>query len=198
MEINNTFRPKAFISCSLRNEDKDFVDLVINITKDLGFDPFGTVGKYEASPKPLWQQMRDGIRNADCIVMALTPRYIQEDVHDRTKTGQSVSEMLHFELGMAVYKGIPVIAIASDEKVYGKILPSMVSIVVININDQSDFYAKWPLIQIYFKNAMKIIAKKWKELNKTENLKHLKNILAFIGAATLVYLFIKSLIKNKK
>jgi hypothetical protein len=194
--MQNIYKPKAFISCSLRNEDKDFVDLVINLTEQLGFEPFGTVGKYVASPKPLWQQMRDGIKEADCIVMALTPRYIQQDIHDKKNTGQSISEMLHFELGMAVYKGIPIIALGSDDKVYGKLLPSMVSIISFNPTNEADFLTKWPLIQNYFKNAMKIIAKKWKALDDEKLTKQVKSILAFIGAATVVYLFIRMLTKK--
>lgn len=157
MTPQTIYRPKAFISCSLRLEDKEFVEMVEHITTHLGFHPFGTVGRHTAAPKPLWQQMRDGIKEADCIVMALTPRYHHQDIHDKKQTGQSISPMLDVELGMAVYKGIPIIAIASDNKVYGKILPSMVSIVTIDTRDQNDFYAKWPLLQAYFTSAMKLI-----------------------------------------
>lgn len=190
------YKPKAFLSCSLRKEDKEFIDTIEQITINLGFEPFGTVGKYNAAPEPLWMQMRDGIKKADCIVMALTPRYIQQDVHDKKSTGQSISEMLHFELGMAIYKGIPVIAIASDEKVFGKLLPTMVSVITINPKDDIDFSLKWPLIQNYYKKAMTIIVDKWKKADKKELVAQGKNILAFIGAATLIYLAFKLLTKK--
>ena len=190
------YRPKAFLSCSLREEDKSFVDIVEQITKNLGFDPFGTIGKYDVAPEPLWQQMRNGIRKADCIVMALTPRYIQQDVHDKKSTGQSISEMLQFELGMAVFKGIPIIAIASDDKVYGKLLPTMTSIITIDTKDEADFFIKWPLIQKYYEKAMKIIIKKWKEADNKELIEQGKSILTFIGGATLIYLFIKFLMRK--
>jgi hypothetical protein len=190
-------KPRAFLSCSLRKEDKDFVDIVEKITQHLGFHPFGTVGKYDAAPEPLWKQMKNGIKNADCIIMALTPRYLQQDIHDKKSTGHSISEMLHFELGMAVYKGIPIIALASDDKVFGKLLPSMVSIITLNPKDEADFYIKWPLIQNYYKKAMSIIIKKWDLADKKELVSLGKNILATIGAATLIYLFI-NLLTGKK
>jgi hypothetical protein len=171
--------------------------MVEQITLNLGFEPFGTVGKYDLAPEPLWKQMRDGIQKADCIVMALTPRYIQQDILDKKSSGQSISEMLHFELGMAVYKGIPVIAIASDEKVFGKLLPTMVSIVTLNHKDEIDISLKWPLIQNYYKKAMNIISDNWKKANKIEMVTQTKNILAVIGAATLLYLGYKLLTSKK-
>jgi hypothetical protein len=70
-------RPLAFISTSLHIEDKPFVDLVEEITRENGFEPFGTVGKYSAAPIPVWDHMMENIPKADCVIMAATPRYLK-------------------------------------------------------------------------------------------------------------------------
>ena len=65
--------------------------------------------------------------------------------------------------------------------------------VPINPKDESDFYIKWPLIQKIYKKAMTMIIKKWEKADKKELIRQGKNVLAIIGGATLIYLFIKLL-----
>ena len=49
----NSYMPFAnsFLSCSLRKEDEQFVKFVSAILKQHDIRPFGTVGKFEASPE---------------------------------------------------------------------------------------------------------------------------------------------------
>ncbi len=119
-------RPRAFISRSIRPEDEAFANLVARLVHHFGFDPVGTVGKHEAAPRPIWEQMRDGIKTADCIVLAATPRYLQQDLHDREKTGKGISELLHVEVEMAVMAERPILAFVQEGTNVGAFLPSAV------------------------------------------------------------------------
>lgn len=87
-------RPRAFLSCSLRAEDRSFVKFVAKMIRGFGFIPCRTVGMYSAAPKPLYEQMREGIKAADCIIIAASPRYRQQDISERTKRKKGISEMI--------------------------------------------------------------------------------------------------------
>jgi len=178
-------KPKAFVSCSLRKEDQRYVDMIIRITKQLGFLPVGTVGKFEASPKPIWQQMAEGIKSADCLILIATPRYIQKDVHDRKKTGKGISEMLHVEVGMAVMAGRPILAFAQKGTNVGSFLPQTVQYIELDY-DNKDLNDKWQLIKRYFKNAMKIIKRRWEKEDNKELAGAAGIILGLIGAAKVI------------
>jgi hypothetical protein len=81
MKIDDEQKPLAFISTSLLEEDRRFVELIEKLSKENGFEPMGTVGRYSASPISLWDHMIEKIQESDCVIMAATPRYIQTDVH---------------------------------------------------------------------------------------------------------------------
>ena len=104
---------KAFVSCSLRNEDQTFVHLVCKILKQYYIEPFGTVGKFSASPENPMELMRKNIEEADVIVVCATTRYLQMDIKTGKRT-HSISEMLHFEAGMAYANGKPVIVFVKE------------------------------------------------------------------------------------
>jgi hypothetical protein len=178
-------KPKAFISCSLRKEDQKYVSMIISIVKLMGFIPVGTVGKYSASPKPIWQQMNNGIKSADCIVLIATPRYLQRDIHDRKKTGRGISEMLHMEVGMAITADRPVLAFVQKGTNVGAMIPQITQYIELAF-DEMDVNEKWPLIKSYFKNAMTIIERKWDNEDNREMLQLGGAILAGIGAAKLI------------
>ncbi len=179
-------RPRAFISCSLRPEDKPFVGLITAITQQLGFQAVGTVGKFGAAPLPIPEQMTEGIRSADCIILAATPRYIQEDVHNRKRTGKGISEMLHVEVGMAVMAKRPILAFVEEGTDVGSFLPQTVQFIQLKHDNLDDIKEKWPLIQEYFRSAMTIIQNRWMEENRSDLLKTAGIFFGIIGAATVL------------
>lgn len=184
--MNQQRKPRAFISCSLRPEDKPFVDMVIAITKRFGFQPMGTIGKYSAAPKPIWQQMRDKVESSDCIVLVATPRYIQQDIYDKQKTGKGLSEMLHVEVGMAVMAKRPILAFVLEGTNVGSFLPQALYYITLRLNDKADLQSKWPLIATYFRSAFALIQERWREENRNELLKLSGVFLGTIGAATII------------
>lgn len=134
---------KAFVSCSLREEDKQFIDLVEDILKKHGIQPFGTVGKYSVSPENPVETMKKNIPLADLVVIVATPRYKQTDL----KTGrvtQGLSEMVHVETGMAFAMNKPVVVFVKEGTDVGTFLPNITQYVILNgqQNDLVDKYAK--------------------------------------------------------
>lgn len=184
--IEQERRPRAFISCSLRKEDKAFVELVVAIVRRFGFHPTGTVGKYAAAPKPVWQQMRDGIQSADCIVLAATPRYVQQDIQDKKTTKKGISEMLHTEVGMAVAMDRPVLAFVLEGTSVGSFLPQAVQYIELRPDDQEDLQTQWPLIANYFRSALAMIQERWRREKRDDLLKLVGTVLGIIGAATVI------------
>lgn len=183
--MNEQKRPSAFISCSLREEDKPFVNLIEALVKTFGFHPTGTVGKYSAAPRPIWQQILDGIESADCLVLVATPRYVQQDILYREKSGRGISEMLHVEVGMAVASGRPVLAFVLEGTDVGSFLPQYVQYITLKSNDRADLEAKWPIIADYFRSAYAIIQERWRQKNRGDLLKLGTVILGVIGAVTI-------------
>jgi len=183
---NQIIKPKAFISCSLRQEDQQFNNFVIEIVKRFGFLPFGTVGKYAAEPKPVGQLMKENIKQADCVILIATPRYIQQDLRDKNVTGKSISEMLHVETGMAMMAGKPILAFVQDGTEVGSFLPSVVQYINLNPAKRDDMHEKWPLIANYFRSAFAMIESKWIGENKPDILSLIVAVLAVIGAATVL------------
>jgi hypothetical protein len=177
--------PTAFISCSLRLEDKSFVDYVERIVVRMGFVPVGTIGRYDAAPKPIWQQMKENIQTADCIVLAATPRYLQQDLSDKLRTGRAMSEMLHTEVAMAVAMDRPVLAFVLEGTDVGSFLPQAVQYITLK-RDRSDLLVKWHLIQAYFVNAAAMIQQRQLRENQSGLLKLAVGSLAVFGGITLL------------
>lgn len=94
-------KSKAFVSCSLRTEDQQFVDYICRILRAFQIEPFGTVGKFSASPENPIELMQKNIPEADFVVICATPRYIQTDIKTGKET-KGLSEMIHVETGMAI------------------------------------------------------------------------------------------------
>jgi hypothetical protein len=175
--------PNAFISCSLREEDKPFVQYITAITRQFGFQPMGTVGMFSGAPRPIWEQMRDNVAASDCVILVATPRYIQQDIHDRERTGKGISEMLHVEVGMAVAAGRPILAFALESTDLGAFLPQAVQYIPLRLHDRQELQSKWPLISNYFRSAMAMIEARWIQEQRNDMLKGVGTILGFIGAA---------------
>ena len=99
----------AFISTSIRPQDKSFCDKVEKEVRKRGIRPFGTVGLHHVSPEPIVKSIHDNIQKADLVVVCLTPRYNTKDIHNN-KLGHSGSEAVQNEIGIAVGMQKPIIA----------------------------------------------------------------------------------------
>jgi len=190
--MESTVKPRAFISCSLRSEDKPFVEFVEGLVQAHGFEPFGTVGKYAASPQPPANTMRENLGSADCVVVAATPRYLQMDVSGRGEAGQAVSDMLVAEAAMAFCGRKPVLVFAQAGTDVGPFMRSITQYIGINPFSQADINANWPRIQDYFRNATAIIAANWGEERRKNIRDAVIAILAVIGACAVIYALSKS------
>lgn len=117
-------RPKAFISCSLGNEDQQFIDFVESILNDNGIELFGTVGKYSVAPVNPTELMRDNIALADITVIIATKRYEQKDILIG-KVTYGPSEMIHAEVAMSFMANKPVVVIAQKGTDVGNFIPNI-------------------------------------------------------------------------
>ena len=142
MKERINYKAKAFLSCSLREEDRNFVDLVANILKHYQIEPFGTVGKYDASPENPSSLMKQNIENSDIVVIAATQRYLTKDFHDDSESN-TLSEMIHTETGMAYALSKPVVVFVEEGTNVGSFIPSITHYVTLdgtqnNLDSQSN------------------------------------------------------------
>lgn len=145
------YAARAFVSCSLRPEDENFVNYICRILEAFNIQPFGTVGKFSASPENPVTLMNKNIPLADFVVICATKRYLQKDL----KTGQvsyGLSEMVHFETGMAVAHGKPVVVFVQEGTSVGNVLPNITQYITLN-GQREDFLAKRTLIVSLLKSA---------------------------------------------
>ena len=131
---------KAFISCSLREEDKPFVELIEKILKKSKIRPFGTVGRFSVSPENPVELMKKNIPQADFVVICATPRYLQKDLHNDTIT-YGLPEMVHVETGMAFMADKPVVVFVKDGTDVGSFIPNITQYVTLN-GEYSDYLKK--------------------------------------------------------
>lgn len=150
-------KPLAFISTSLRKEDKPFVDLVEEITRENGFEPYGTVGKYSAAPIPIWDHMMENIPKADCVIMAATPRYFQEDIYDRGETKQAISELVYAEGIIATILCKPLLIFCQEDVNLGSLLPQRTQYITLKSSEDAHQQDKRELINSYFINTLEKI-----------------------------------------
>lgn len=178
--------PTAFVSCSLHEEDKAFVDWMFAVIPRFGFHPTGPVGLKMFAPKPIPSQMVEGIKGSDCLILIATPRYLQEDLHNRAVTGKGISEMLHVEVGMASMADRPVLAFVQKGTDVGGFLPSLVQYIEIDPSDANDIKAKWPAMANYFRSGLVMIQERWVKENRTNLIKGIGMVLGLIGGAAVV------------
>jgi hypothetical protein len=157
--FSDTPKPKAFISCSLRNEDKPFIDIVEEILRKHGIEPFGTVGKYTAAPENPAESMKRNIPLADLVVIIATPRYSQRDLKTGNVTS-GLSEMVHVETGMAFAMEKPVVLFVKEGTNVGTFLPNITQYIILN-GQENDLIDKYALIYSLLNNAYSLIKKKW-------------------------------------
>ncbi|GAB5566109.1 MAG: hypothetical protein Wins2KO_31720 [Winogradskyella sp.] len=154
----NEFVGTAFVSCSLRDEDKSFIQLVEDILIHHKLKPTGTIGRHSAAPLNIAEHMKENIPKADLVVIVATPRYMQKDL----KTGKKsygLSEMVHVEAGMAYMANKPVVVFVQEGTNVGNFLPNMTQYIILN-GKQDDLDNKWRLINSLLNNAYKIASGK--------------------------------------
>lgn len=180
---------KAFISCSLREEDKPFVDFIERILKSHKIMPFGTVGKYSTSPENPVELMKKNIPIADFIVICATPRYIQKDL----QTGiisYGLPEMVHVETGMAFMADKPVIVFVQEGTNVGSFIPNITQYVTLN-GEYEDFNNKKNQVFSLLNNVFNMI----KNIKNNEQMKTLGKIalwsLAIYGGYILIRKWIR-------
>lgn len=159
---NTSIVAKAFVSCSLRPEDEDYIQLVEQILKYFGIQPFGTVGKHDANAQNPIERIQFNIPDADMVVIVATPRYLQQDM-GTGQTKNALSEMIHAESAMAVAFGKPVIVFAKPGTDVGGFLPNVTQPIFLS-GDVCDLRKKEELICSMFENTLN-----WLEDEKVRN-----------------------------
>ena len=178
------YAARAFVSCSLRQEDKPFVDYIEQILKAYNIEPFGTVGKFSASPENPAVLMKKNIPLADFVVICATPRYLQKDLYTG-KVFYGLSEMIHIETGIAYANDKPVVVLVQEGTNVGTFIPNITQYITLN-GKSDDFLVKRQLI-FDLLNTAYLIAKGLKD---KKNLKTAGKVvvvgLAFYGTYKLL------------
>jgi len=131
----------AFVSCSLREEDRKFVNLIANILHHFQVRPFGTVGLYDSSAENPVQLMKTNIEKSDFVVIVATKRYLTKD-SSNGRTSNMLSDMVHTEAGMAFANSKPVVVFVQEGANVGSFLPSITQYITLdgtqkNLDSQS-------------------------------------------------------------
>lgn len=186
MNQNNQQNPiaTAFLSCSLRQEDRPFVKFIEQILQAHYIKPIGTVGYYSSAPTSTAEHMKKNIPLADFVVMVATPRYIQKDINSGNST-QGISEMLHVETGMAHMADKPVVVFVQEGTNVGNFLPTITQYITLN-GQQSDLEQKWPQINSLIKHSCDIVRQKKTEAQNQSLWKAFTTGLAIFGGFSLL------------
>ena len=186
MNQNNQQKPiaTAFLSCSLRQEDRPFVNFIEQILRAHYIKPIGTVGYYSSAPTSTAEHMKKNIPLADFVVMVATPRYIQKDINSGNST-QGISEMLHVETGMAHMAEKPVVVFVQEGTNVGNFLPTITQYITLN-GQQSDLKQKWPQINSLIKHSCDIVNQKKIESQNKSLWKAFTTGLAIFGGISIL------------
>ena len=186
MNQNNqqSYVATAFLSCSLRQEDKAFVNFIERILHAHYIQPTGTVGYFSSAPTSTAEHMKKNIPLADFVVLVATPRYIQKDINSGNST-QGISEMLHVETGMAHMADKPVVVFVQEGTNVGNFLPTITQYITLN-GQQSDLEEKWGQINSLIKHSCDIVRQKKTENQNQSLWKALTTGLAIFGGISLL------------
>ncbi|WP_435578715.1 hypothetical protein [Gilvibacter sp.] len=184
MEINGEHIATAFLSCSLRHEDRPFVQYIQEILKAHYIKPIGTVGQFTAAPTNVAESMRKNIPLADFVVIVATPRYVQREINNE-HSYQSISEMIHVEAGMAHMADKPVLLFVKEGTKVGNFLPNITQYITLN-GAQEDLNNKWRLINSLIKNSCDIVRQKKADAQNRYLLNALKTGLAIVGGFSIL------------
>lgn len=180
---------KAFISCSLRSDDKPFVDFIEGILCEYGIDPFGTVGKYSAGPVNPTELMKENIHLADIAVIIATKRYEQIDVMTG-KVTYSPSEMIYAEAAMSFMSNKPVVVFSQEGTDVGSFIPNITQFITLD-GSMEDLQKKEVLIESLLNNAC-VMAKNTQNSNiSIEFEDFVLRALAVIGGAAILHNILK-------
>lgn len=174
----------AFISCSLRSDDRPFVEFVEKILRVHRIEPIGTVGLFSAAPTNPAEHMKKNIEQADFVVIVATKRYMQNDL----KTGKQsngLPEMVHVEAGMAYMANKPVVAFVEQGTDVGGFLPNVTQYITLT-GEEADLASKWNLITSLIENTYDLVKKAKNHANGQAFLKILTGGLAVFGGIKLV------------
>lgn len=178
------FTATAFLSCSLRQEDRPFVNFVEKILKAHYIKPIGTVGYYSSAPTSTAEHMKKNIPKADFVVIVATPRYIQKDINSG-KSSQGISEMLHVGTGMAHMADKPVVVFVQEGTNVGNFLPTITQYVTLN-GQLADLNEKWIQINSLIRHSCDIVRQKNMEAQNQSLWKALTTGLAIFGGISLL------------
>lgn len=183
---SNQLKPLAnvFVSCSLRKEDEPFVDFVCNLLRNYQLYPFGTVGKFDASPENPVALMQRNIQLANFIVIIATKRYVTKDVHSE-KQSNSISEMIHTEVGMASISGKPIVVFVEKGANVGNFLPMVTQYITLEKSEESVLEQE-PLIYSLLNNAYLMFKENQRKESNKELGKLILNGLALWGGLKLL------------
>ena len=176
---------KAFVSCSLRQEDKSFVNFVESILIDNAIEPFGTAGKYSASPANPTELMKENIHLADVAVIIATKRYEQKDVLSGNVTF-GVSEMIHAEVAMSFMVNKPVVVIAQEGTDVGSFIPNITQFIILD-GTLDDLNSKRLLIKSLLSNAREMAENAEESKVSAEFIDFVIKALAVIGGAAILH-----------
>ncbi|MBX9781006.1 MAG: toll/interleukin-1 receptor domain-containing protein [Chitinophagaceae bacterium] len=189
MSSEKQYVASAFVSCSLRAEDQPFVEYVCQILDAHNIRPFGTVGKFSASPENPVELMRKNIPASDFVVICATPRYLSRDL----STGiisYGLPEMVHVESGMALAYNKPVVVFVQEGTNVGSFLPNITQYITLT-GDLEDYKKKQKLIYSLLSESYAFVQK----LKENKSIKQVGNVaivgLAIYGAYKLIEEFIK-------
>lgn len=178
------FIATAFLSCSLRQEDRLFVNFIERILKAHYIKPIGTVGYYSSAPTSTAVHMKKNIPNADFVVMVATPRFIQKDINSG-KSSQGISEMLHVEAGMAYMANKPLVVFVQEGTDVGNFLHTVTQYITLN-GQQADLEQKWPQINSLIKHSCDLVRQEKTEQQNKSLWKAFTTGLAIVGGFSLL------------
>ena len=183
-QIQDNYLATAFVSCSLREEDKPFNEFVEQILERHRIKTIGTVGRHSVAPINTAEHMKQNIPLADIVVIVATPRYFQKDM----QTGQlsyGLSEMVHVEAGMAYMSGKPLVVFVQEGTDVGNFLPNITEYIILN-GQNVDLTSKWGQINNLLNNAYNIV----KKIRESKSSKEVGNLfvkgLAIAGGLTIL------------
>lgn len=163
VQIQNKYVANAFISCSLRKEDEDFVNYIERILRAQDINPVGTVGKHDASTDNPAVLMKRNIENADMVVIAATKRYFQKDMNNK-KESTGISEMIQVEAGMAYAMNKPLVVFVENGTDVGNFIPNVTQYITLKCNDPENYKENQTLIFSLLDSAYRIVFARKKQM----------------------------------
>lgn len=100
-------RVRAFLSCSVRPEDRPLVDALVHyVIEPMYFDPY-TIGRNVSMPLPPDDAVKKLLDTCVCLIGVATVRHVATDVRDPNKTLNLANPYLLQEASMAFQAGLP-------------------------------------------------------------------------------------------